>query len=149
MSADRLGSVAMRCALLQRRWADEVWGRPAARDGTDALVETYPAAALVAWEIDGRGYKSRQHPEAARAVRERIVESLDTALSGWLDLTPIRDRCAESDHVLDALLCALVAVACKRGATHAPDPDQRPAALVEGWIHVPAAPLTALRPSTA
>jgi predicted nuclease with RNAse H fold len=25
VSADKLGSVAMRCALLQRRWADEVW----------------------------------------------------------------------------------------------------------------------------
>lgn len=31
VSADKLGSVAMRCALLQRRWADEVWGRPAGR----------------------------------------------------------------------------------------------------------------------
>ena len=95
------------------------------------------------------GYKSRQHPEEARPIRERIVESLDTALSGWLDLTPIRNRCAESDHVLDALMCALVAVACKSGATHAPDEEQRSTARVEGWIHVPAAPLTALRPSAA
>jgi hypothetical protein len=36
----------MRCALLQRRWADEVWGQPARRDGSGPLVETYPAAAL-------------------------------------------------------------------------------------------------------
>ena len=42
VSADKLGSVAMRCALLQRRWADEGWTRPALRDGSGPLVETYP-----------------------------------------------------------------------------------------------------------
>ena len=37
VSADKLGSVAMRCALLQRRWADEVWGCRGAAD--ERLVE--------------------------------------------------------------------------------------------------------------
>ena len=59
VSADKLGSTAMRCALLQRRWADEVWdGRRAERDGSDWLVETYPAAALRQWGMQSKGYKN-------------------------------------------------------------------------------------------
>ena len=68
VSADKLGSVAMRCALLQRRWADEVWGRPAPRDGSGRLVETYPAAALAAWRLDCAGYKNRQDAALATEV---------------------------------------------------------------------------------
>ena len=59
VSADLLGVVGMRAALLQRRWADEVWGAPAERDGSGVLVETYPAAALSAWGVEHRGYKAR------------------------------------------------------------------------------------------
>jgi hypothetical protein len=52
VSADNLGSVAMRCALLQHRCGQEAWAAPAPRDGSGPLVETYPAAALAAWRID-------------------------------------------------------------------------------------------------
>jgi predicted nuclease with RNAse H fold len=147
VSADKLGSVAMRCALLQRRWAEEVWGAPAARDGSERLVETYPAAALASWRIECVGYKDRRDPTAASVVRRRIVANLDGALANWLDLQPVGEACVQSDHVLDALLSALVAIAAKTSSTHPPADHQRDAARREGWIHVPSRSLSALRPS--
>jgi predicted nuclease with RNAse H fold len=147
VSADKLGSVAMRCALLQRRWAEEVWGTPAARDGSERLVETYPAAALASWRIECLGYKDRRDPTAASVMRRRIVAELDRALASWLDVQPVREACVQSDHVLDALLSALVAIAAKTSSTHPPADHQRNAALREGWIHVPSRSLSALRPT--
>lgn len=64
VSANTLGSVAMRCALLQRRWLDDIWGMSAA-DGTGPLVEVYPAAALAAWMIDCKDYKSPDRDKSA------------------------------------------------------------------------------------
>jgi predicted nuclease with RNAse H fold len=145
VSADKLGSVAMRCALLQQQWAG-VWGRPAPRDGSGRLVETYPAAALTAWRLESTGYKDRRNPVAARTVREQIIQNIGAAVEGWLDVTLVSERCVESDHVLDALVSGLVAIAAAGGATHEPSEDERPTALVEGWIHVPSAPLSELRP---
>ena len=147
VSADKLGSVAMRCALLQRRWAEEVWGTPAARDGSGRLVEAYPAAALASWHIECLGYKDRRDPTAASVVRRRIVAELDSALAGWLDLQPVREACVQSDHVLDAMVSALVAIAANTSSTHPPTDHQRDAARREGWIHVPSRSLSALRPT--
>ena len=146
VSADKLGSVAMRCALLQRRWADEVWGAPAARDGSETLVETYPAAALAAWGIECHGYKDRRDRTAATVVRHRVVTELERALVSWLDLQPARQACVQSDHVLDALISALVAIAAKTASTHTPTESQRDAARREGWIHVPSNSLSSLGP---
>jgi predicted nuclease with RNAse H fold len=146
VSADKLGSVAMRCALLQRRWADEIWGSPAPRDGTGLIVETYPAAALAAWGIECKGYKYRQRTEEARRVREKVLDAIDRAVGAWLDLKPVQARCVASDHVLDALASALVAVASKTQATHLPPEEARPSALAEGWIHLPSRPLSELSP---
>lgn len=140
-SADKLGSVAMRCALLQSRLAEEVWGTAAPRDGSGPLVETYPAGALAAWQIDARGYKDKRNPTDAIGVRNRVIDRIATDTSSWLDLEPVRAAAAASDHVLDALLCALVAMAAKSGATHPPTPAEREAALIEGWVHVPSRPL--------
>jgi predicted nuclease with RNAse H fold len=149
VSADKLGSVAMRCALLQRRWAEEVWTFQAPRDGSGPLVETYPAAALRAWQIDSRGYKNRSDQDDARRVRAEVVDAIDGAVRGWLDLQAVRARCITSDHVLDALVCALVAIAAKVEATNVPEEHQRHAALVEGWIHVPTTPLASVAPPAA
>ncbi len=147
VSADKLGSVAMRCALLQRRWAEEVWGDAAPRDGSRRLVETYPAAALTDWRVESVGYKNRGDLAVAVAVRHRVVADLDAALESWLDIEPVRERCTESDHVLDALVSGLVAIAATAGSTHPPANLQRGAALIEGWIHVPSRPLPDLRPT--
>ncbi len=144
-SADLLGVVTMRCALLQRRWAEEVWGAPAPRDGSGVLIETYPAAAFATWGIAAQGYKARRNPESAAAVRAGIVAALAAHTAGWLDLGDVGEGSVASDHVLDALVCALIAVAVHRGATHRPPPELCEAARREGWIHVPASPLDALR----
>lgn len=146
VSADRLGSVAMRCALLQRRWAAEVWGAPSPRDGSGPLVETYPAAALLAWGIDCRGYKGRPKGVDPAKVRTGVVAEIADATAHWLDLELVRERCVISDHVLDALICALVALAARAGATSRPSPAQASLARREGWIHVPTAPLGELAP---
>lgn len=149
VSADRIGSPAMRGALLQHRWVTEVWRAPEPRDGSGRLVETYPAASLRAWEIDATGYKRSGGAAAAgaRAVRAGIVDQLRSALGGWLDVDSVAERSVASDHVLDGLLCCLTVVAAQAGVTTAPcDPDQVEAGRVEGWIHVPTAPLAALRP---
>lgn len=147
VSADRLGSVAMRCALLQQRWGTEVWGRSASRDGSGPLVETYPAAAFRAWEIQSHKYKDRANPARATTVRARIVADLQFALGEWLDLLDITERCVASDHVLDGLMCALVAIAAKTGATNRPPDSSVQVALVEGWIHTPSKPLGNLAPA--
>ena len=146
VSADRLGSVAMRGALLQRSWAESIWSGAAPRDGSGALVETYPAAALRAWSIEYGGYKDRRHPIAAADVRRGMIEAIAAAVGPWLDLDPIGSRCITSDHALDALVCALVAVASKTAATHQPPDDKRKTARVEGWIHVPSRPLSEIAP---
>ena len=117
------------------------------RDGSERLVENYPAAALAAWRIECRGYKDRSDPTAARVVRRRVVGELDSALASWLDLQIVSEACVQSDHVLDALHSALVAIAAKTSSTHPPADHQRNAALREGWIHVPSRSLSALRPS--
>ena len=144
-SADRLGSVAMRCALLQTRLADEVWGTPAPRDGSGALVEVYPAGALAMWQIEARGYKSARNPGDATTVRASVLDRMASDTGSWLDLAAVREAAVASDHVLDALLCALIALAAKTGSTHGPTDAQRAAALVEGWIHLPSRPLREVR----
>ncbi len=144
VSADKLGSVAMRCALLQREWASE-WGSAAPRDGSGRLVEVYPAAALLAWGIGRRGYKGSG--DDARWVRESILAAIAEATHDWLDLAGISEICIASDHSLDSVVSALNAVAAGIGASRAPESDEeRDRALVEGWIHVPTGPLRDVRP---
>ena len=100
-----------------------------------------------AWAVVSARYEDRRDPVAARTVREQIVRQVGADVASWLDLTAVSDRCVQSDHVLDALVSGLVAVATAVGATHWPSPDERGAALVEGWIHVPSTALFAVRPS--
>ena len=110
-------------------------------------METYPAAALAAWRVECVGYKNRGALRLATAVRHRVVADLDAALESWLDIEPVRERCVESDHVLDALVSGLVAIAATAGSTYPPTNVERGAAVVEGWIHVPSCPLAELRPT--
>ena len=149
VSADKLGSVAMRCALLQRRWAEEVWKVAAPRDGTGPLVETYPAAAFARWAIDATGYKPPRKTPQAAAVRGLIVDTIGDATASWLDIALVRTGCIESDHTLDALVSAIVCLAAKCSGTHVPSGDQRPYALSEGWIHVPTTPLSDFDPRSS
>lgn len=146
-SADLLGHVAMRCALLQRDWARR-WGGAAPRDGSGRLVEVYPAASLRAWGFADRGYKGTG-AEAGR-LRTRIVDGLGRAVASWLDVSMVRSECINSDHVLDALISAVSALAAHQGATYPPvSIEDRHCAVLEGWIHVPSGPLEALVPPVA
>ena len=146
-SADLLGHVAMRCALLQRDWARR-WGAPAPRDGSGRLVEVYPAASLRAWAMPERGYKGNG-ADAGR-VRTRIVDRIAEATRGWLDVSLVRSGCIDSDHVLDALISALAALMAHVGATFPPTSiEDRHCAVLEGWIHVPDRLLADLVPPVA
>lgn len=60
--------------------------------------------------------------------------------TGWLDLRDaFAEGCIASDHLLDALLSALVALAAELGQVLATNPPDVAAA--EGWIALPATPL--------
>ncbi|GAA1880841.1 DUF429 domain-containing protein [Lapillicoccus jejuensis] len=126
VSADRIAHPTLRLAsVLSRR-------RPAVRrDGSDVVVEVYPAAALKKWQLPGTGYKG---PKAVDA-RRHIVNGLNDALS--LDWGGHEDIAVTSDHVMDAVICALVARAAATGRTTRPESLQKEQALREGWIHVP------------
>jgi predicted nuclease with RNAse H fold len=131
-SSDLLAVCAFRAARLQGALG------VAARDGSDRLVEAYPAGALRVWGLPATGYKRTR----GAAVRAAIVESLER-LCPWLsfDADALRHR----DHDLDALLCALVARAAATGRTVLPTPDQATLAAREGWIHLPTCPPGELR----
>jgi predicted nuclease with RNAse H fold len=113
VSTDRIAYCAMRARVL-------IGAAP--RDGSGRFVEAYPDAALRVWGV--RGVGSYKGP-TARGRRAAILAAL-----GW-----DAPACVDSDHCLDALVCALIARAAALGLTHPPE-DQRLARL-EGWIHLP------------
>ena len=120
VSTDRIGIVAFRCARLLSRFAE------ADRSGGGRLCEVYPAAALRRWYGEAtRGY--RRDEERRAGLLDRLCA--DTGLV-------VEDREAVADeHVFDALVAALVALAVARGETV--PPDDAALAREEGWIHVP------------
>jgi len=143
VSSDLIGVVAMRAASLQSAWAS-AWGQREPRDGRGRLVETYPAAALRAWGVlasRGVRYKGGGGPDALaqqRQERQRITEEIESGCAPWLVVeAAVREAADRSDHALDALVCALVALATVLGATKVPPRADREVARREGWIHVP------------
>lgn len=139
VSADRLAHPAMRCAVIQAKIARDAG--PQARDGSGRLAEVYPAASLKGWGIHARGYKGRGAPETARLSAALADLTLKTP---WLDLAGHRDDLAASDDMFDALIASLTARAVSLGRTLRPDAGHAAAALSEGWIHLPACPLSDL-----
>lgn len=139
VSADRLAHPAMRCAVIQAKIARDAG--PQARDGSGRLAEVYPAASLKGWGIHARGYKGRGAPETARL--SAALADL-TLKAPWLDLAGHRDDLAASDDMFDALIASLTARAVSLGRTLRPDAGHAAAALSEGWIHLPACPLSDL-----
>ena len=135
VAADYIGHVAIRLAALIAELDPSV---DSSLDGSGAIAETYPAAALLTWGLPHRGYKGA----ANQAARDAVVDGL-LASAPWLDLGTHAEIVRSSDHALDAVLCALVARARQRGLTEpAADVDL---ARREGWIHVPTGPLADLR----
>jgi len=143
VSSDLIGVVAMRAARLQSLWALR-WERLEARDGSGRLIETYPAVALRYWGlIPPRGVRYKGAGNASqqlvfRAERERLLGELLRESSGWLEVTDeLVERALQSDHVLDALVCALVSLFVVLGKTKRPRDEFVDVARREGWIHVP------------
>jgi predicted nuclease with RNAse H fold len=142
VSSDLIGVVAMRAALLQSSWA-QPWGRLEPRDGSGRLVETYPAAALRSWKFlkrRGDGYKggSKRDRDRESSERARMLAEIETASASWLKVdAALREEARLSDHVFDAFICALTALAAKASLTYSPPANDEDAALREGWIHVP------------
>lgn len=130
VSADRIGSVAMRAADLQAALAAH--GRPVDRAGS-WLVEVSPAAALKGWGLAHQSYKSAAKAEP-RAV---LVAALVERTAAWLDWAGHEESCRASDDALDAVLCAVLARLAARGGTVAAPPQMQDRASREGWIHLP------------
>lgn len=130
VSADRIGIVAFRAARLHGLLRPEA---PRAYDGSDGVLEVYPAAALHRWGLPHRKYKGSE----GRGKRVEILEGLKGIAS--LDFVGREDQLVESDNCLDALVSSLVAVAKCLGRADSPSPGYADAARTEGWVWLPAA----------
>ncbi|MGC2167856.1 MAG: DUF429 domain-containing protein [Acidimicrobiales bacterium] len=142
VSSDRIGVVAMRAARLQSLWVRR-WGDIEERDGSGRLIETYPAAALAVWGLrqpHGTPYKGGRasERESRRETRREILAKIVGETKAWLTIDDdVRVGAVNSDHIFDALICALVALAARANMTGAVPEDARDAARREGWIHFP------------
>jgi predicted nuclease with RNAse H fold len=139
VSADKIGHVAMRCAVLLARLAGE--GRPVDRTGGGPVVEVYPAASLHRWGLDHRGYK--RAPNVARLGE--LVDALHDR-APWLEFGSHEELCRASDDATDAVVAALTARAAALGRTTPPGEGQVGLARTEGWIALPEGSLDELRP---
>jgi predicted nuclease with RNAse H fold len=136
VSADLLGHVAMRCAVLQHRLA--AMGIPVDRTGRSGLLaEVYPAASLALWQVCGPGQGSYKGI-GRRANLALALERLRSA-TPWLRWPDAAARAgAASDHAFDAVVAALSARAVALGRVTRPDtPTELARAPVEGWIALP------------
>jgi predicted nuclease with RNAse H fold len=126
VSADRIAVVAFRAARLL-----DALG-PVRRDGSDRIMEVYPAAALRRWGLQLPHYKVN------REARGRIVAAISAALPS-LEQAQWAATCRASADALDAFVAALVGRAKHLGLVDALPPEQAGIALVEGWIWLPQA----------
>lgn len=145
VSSDRIAVPAMRCAAILAEVARRRGGSAVARDGLGLCCEVYPDPALRIWTdgseaaLAGASYKRPENAAARLRLRDGLLEQLPIAdPQGRLELVE------REDDYLDALLCALLARAVELDLTHEPDPAQRGLAAIEGWIHLPSAPISAL-----
>jgi hypothetical protein len=112
VSASFLSYPAMRCARLLTEYGRQ-WG-PVDRCGAGRIVEVYPAAALRQWGLNPRGYKGSKPEQAAR--RSALIDEIARGTGRWLLLSDSDvAACAQSDHLLDALLASIVARAAEVG----------------------------------
>jgi hypothetical protein len=66
-------------------------------------------------------------------VRRQIVGGL----GGLVGIDTARAACIADDNVLDAVVAAYVTWLTHQKLTESPSDEDRPFALVEGWIHLP------------
>lgn len=130
MATERIAYAAMRWAGIEARLkAEEV---PVVRDGSDAVYEVYPAAALKAWGLQHRGYKGQKNSE----VRHQLVDELSKTFPN-LEWNGHRDLCVADDNALDAALAAIIALEAYLGRCEPAPAELQSSARREGWIWVP------------
>lgn len=137
VSADKIGHVALRCAVLLARL--DAAGCPVDRSGAGPVVEVYPAASLRSWGLYRQGYKQAGKPE----VLDHLVDDL-LASAPWLDCGPHKETIRRSHDVFDAVIAAMTARAAVRGQTFCPREDGLALARAEGWIAIPNSPISQL-----
>lgn len=136
VSSDRIAITAMRCAGLLTQLEDA--GHRIGRDGVGLAAEVYPAAALRTWGFDPRGYKGTKPEQTAK--RAQLVDDFAGCASSWLSLSEAdRVLVQASDHLFDALICAVLARAIASEMTRPIPAEDREHAIAEGWIHLPVA----------
>ena len=130
VSSDRIARPAVRAARLLTRLGPE--GRPAARDGSDNVIEVYPAGAMRCWGLDTKGYK-RPHGVAAREqLAAHIVEALGLSVG-----QDERTELSRTDHAVDALVASIVGRAFAMGLVLLPPPGSLSLVRAEGWLYLP------------
>ncbi len=135
VSTDRIGVVALRCALLIDAFEPPDPMRGPDRSGTGVVTEVYPAAAMRRWGLATADYKAER--SRATPALAALADAL-RAMAPWLQLsTAAWEHCRRSDHVFDAVIAALVTRAAALGLTAGPSAEDRDVAAIEGWIHVP------------
>lgn len=96
------------------------------------VVEVYPGPTLAAWDLTGKGYKGARRSQGTDSpaylqrvtAAAKLVDQLRTSTHFDVDelsFATLEQRAAETDHVLDALVCALTTWAAKVGRTHLVD----------------------------
>jgi hypothetical protein len=132
VSADKIGALAMRCALLLTRLADHEGTRLDRVDGK--AVECYPSGALYRFGFS-RSQLANAKTEAD--VRRRLLGEI-LAQAPWLEIDEdAREEVVRVGHCFDALVAALVARAAALSMTDRPPPESAEIAAIEGWIHLP------------
>jgi hypothetical protein len=143
-SFDWLVWVVLRCARLLDRYArEEATGFD--RTGEGRFVEVYPAAAMERWDIspakstdDPGSYKGDKPESIARRQKlvSEIVSELEPIVSFPNDLVT---ECSDTngDHLVDAVLAALVARTMAIGNCEPIPSEAKVRAENEGWIRVP------------
>lgn len=132
VSADKIGALAMRCALILTGLAD---AEQTVLDRVDGrAIECYPSAALYRF---GFCRAKLKNAKTDQDVRSRLLAEI-LARASWLSIDQdTSSRLTRIGDAFDAFIAALVARAAAIGMTDRPPPQLAQLAAVEGWIHLP------------
>lgn len=130
VSANLIAYPAFRWAGIEARLRDR--NVDVRRDGSGAVAEVYPAAALYRWGIPHTGYKGGKN----QPTRQVIIQGLSSKFPA-LDWNGFDTVALANDDALDAVIAALVQYQISQDQCEGPPEHLREVAQVEGWIWVP------------
>lgn len=144
VSADKLGALAMRCAVVLTGLADVEHTGLDRVDGK--AIECYPSAALYRF---GFSRAELRNAKTDQDVRRRLLSQL-LERATWLKVdAETQARLALVGHSFDAFIAALVARAVVLGMADRPPSHLAALAAAEGWIHLPFPNALALDPRSS